>query len=705
MPQDVDFPYPQTPAEIPTGYTEYSADYRARQRTLLVWSWMVLVLYFAMLLVAITAVVLGVWLGFKRFGACAGVPIVLASASVLAYLVKILFVRSSNEQGDLSVEITEKEHPRLFAFVAKLSGEIGVAPPTKILVQPEPNAGAKPSYGLANLFVEPRSELMLGIGLINAVNLSELKAVLAHELGHFAQHGRGNTYAIRMAIIVENLLFGHDGFERAIRSWKAAGNPVGFVLFALTWIIKAPLLAVYSFFGEAYHAIRREGEFHADRVGASCAGSNAMVHGLYRVQFAAETYNHALNDLLKVMDDKLYTADIYYHQHAAGDIIRRRKRDPDYGLPPRYLDPIEGKKIQIFDADGAGDHPADDYHPSDHEREEHVKSPFVAAEIDERSAWVLFDDAVELREKMTYKMYRANGFIKKGKALDDPREVQKFLEEEHLETTYDERYKGAYDDRLLNPGPLDELDALIAEEPWEDARLAIVYSKLYEGLEAKVEARQDTLEELAKVRNQSDGARSRKIKKLIKDLEADLEDNDDWFRTLDRRVYLVCLQMSYRVRTELYTELFNRYRFHMVLQGIYRTAKDQHDQCEFYLLALRHMPDDTPRSVREAFSGELFVALRASRKALRDVLAETKDIDMPAMKHFDEGENLAEYLLSDDLIRPPGENSVSGKWLDKLFKQMNEMSGKSARLHFKSLGQILALQERIAAQFLVAKGL
>jgi hypothetical protein len=44
------------------------------------------------------------------------------------------------------------------------------------------------------------------------------------------------------------------------------------------------------------------------------------------------------------------------------------------------------------------------------------------------------------------------------------------------------------------------------------------------------------------------------------------------------------------------------------------------------------------------------------------------------------------------------------KWIMKLFRQLEEVERKAARLHFKSLGQILTLQEGIADRFLVAKG-
>jgi Zn-dependent protease with chaperone function len=700
-----DVPYPPSPTDVPADYTHFSEGYRSKQRFLLVWSYLVLTLYLTMVLAAITSTVAGVWLCFAVSGGlCFGPILILASLLTLAYLVKNLFFKSDYEKRELSVEITEEQHPKLFGFVERLCEELEVDTPAKIHVLPEPDAMAMMPLGLKNLFVTADKELFIGIGLINALNLSEFKAVMAHELGHFSQFGKKSVYVGRISLIVSNMIVGQDEFEKNLREMMSKNNYIAHMIHWVISAIKSPLLLAFIPYARTSHDLAREAEFHADRVSASLAGSNASVHALFRSSFAAETYVHALDDLMLAKEHKLFTSDIYYHQHGSGDVIRRKKRDAEYGQPPKYASPIEGKRVQIFPEDAEEDHPPGDVHPTDHEREENIKNPFIPWEIDERSAWILFDNVTELREQMTYKMYRSADLIKKGQALDDPRVVQKFLDEEHQETTYDPRYRGAYDDRLLNPGPLEELDNLVQNDPWDDKRLASVYEKLYDGLEDKVEERKEIQEELFRLRKDGEGARSKKIRKAVKGYQKDLEDSDSWFRTLDRRVYLVSMQMSYRVNHELYHELINRYRFHMVLQGIYLTAKTHDEEADFHLTTLFKLPDDFDPVVRDEFLTEVLHVLREARKALREVLKETRDIDMPAMKHFEEGENLSDFLLDEELVRPAGEHGVSVKWLNKLFRQINEIRGKAARLHFKSLGQILALQERIAQLFLVAKG-
>ena len=707
MARSDDVPYPPSPEEVPEGYTDYSAEYRSRQTWLLVWVYVVFMVYLGMVFASATATVWFTAAGIHGW-LCCGLPFPLAVLSLLVfvYLVGGFFSRTEVEKRELMIEVTEDDHPRLFAFIRKLCDEIGVDEPAKVHVFPEPNAQAFMALSLAHLFTRPERELAVGIGLINVLNLSEFKAVLAHEFGHFAQLGGARVYAQRAAVVLDNLIQGHSTVDRLAARWRKNGNLFGMLLFGVVWAVRFPLWLTAKMYGDLRHQLAREAEFHADRVAAAVAGSNAIVHGLFRVQYAAETYMMAHRELFKAADHKLYTSDLFYHQHAAGDILRRQKKDPEYGLPPKLETPHHGKRVQVFNEEEDEEHDADDYHPPDHEREENVKRPFVAADDDPRSAWILFDNPVELRERLTYKMYRAGGLIKKGTALDDPKVVQQFIDDEHHETTYDERYQGAYDSgRYLRPGDMDELDDLIRKEPWDDARLASVHAKLYTGLEDKVEELKDINDELRRLRKNSEDGLTKKLKRKIKDLERDREDLYDWFSTFDRRVYLVYVQMSYRVDHDTYFELVNRYRFHMAVQGICKTAQGHYDEANMYFhLYLAVEGSNAPPGVRNAVVTETLHTFREARKALKKLLREAREINMPAMKNFEEGERLAEFLLDEDLIREAGESGVTGKWINKLFRQLEQVARKSSRLHFKSLGQILAIQDRVAEQFLVAKG-
>jgi hypothetical protein len=69
------------------------------------------------------------------------------------------------------------------------------------------------------------------------------------------------------------------------------------------------------------------------------------------------------------------------------------------------------------------------------------------------------------------------------------------------------------------------------------------------------------------------------------------------------------------------------------------------------------------------------------------------------------GDKLGPFLLSEKLIEklPADSTSLDGTYVNQLMNQMGEVIDKSARILFKSLGGLLALQERIADRWLLAQ--
>lgn len=689
-------PYPPTPDDVPDELTDRPKDLVRSEWFLLVGLMAFLVFYigtvlffgFATLWCAINIGSYHVFavLGFIVFGL------------TFVMLAKNLFRRVEPEYEAFKIELKERDHPRLHAFVRRLCEETGAEEPTAIWAVPHVTAMAECQMGFKHLFVPPKYDLWVGLGLINCLNLSEFKAVVAHELGHFTQGGFVHTYSTAVRGIVANILNGNDRFDAFVNWLKASGAPVswlGSLLGGMLWMLRGAMGFIYNLFDRQKFQLARSREYHADLVGASVAGSDAMVHSLFKVRHAFEFFSFALEELHRSADHKLYTSDLYFHQHAAADIFRRKKKQPKKGVPPKLEGPQSGRKVQVFDPDDEEDGHPDDYHPSDYEREENVKAEFVEAPMDERSPWMLFENPAAIREKMTQQYYRVEYRVGRNLAMADPRKVQKYIDEENAETTYDAKYEGSYDDRIINPGDLDELNDLIQKEPWPDDRLKAVYEKLYSDIGDRAETRAELAKEYDSLVENSGPYRGRKARKLLKEVESKLEKCDEWFHSLDRRVYLVFVQMAYRVKDEYYHELINRYRFHIAVQGFHKTAR-KHGAIAFVTWNLhtgneKLAPDDFI---------ELMHVLREARSALRKIIRDAKELDLPAMKHFEEGDRLADFLLDEEIVKELPETYVKGKWRDKLLSQLGKVMGRTARLHGKSLGGILRLQEEIAAQFL-----
>jgi Zn-dependent protease with chaperone function len=697
-------PYPPSPANVPDGFTDLPDSFTRQQNLLLAGLFVFLIFYVSMV---VLFGMLAAWcfLTMAKFPAVKIIGGVL-SATFFLYLVKGFFKRPAIDK-DMHVEITEDEHPVLFGFIHKLCDELGAPEPNKVFVSPDVNAACISRTSLVNLFVEPKRDLLIGLGLVNATNLSEFKAILAHEFGHFCHLGRTSSYTVVVKRIIFDLVEGEDWFDRFITWCRRQDNAIslfGHAVGGCLWVGRKVLWWVLKTITLRDRAVSREQEFHADLVAVSAAGSDASTHGLLRARFGMQCFVQAVNDLHTALDHKLYSNDLYLHQDRAAAVVRRKKKDPLLGLPPALPTPTSGKTVRVFDAERDELEDEDDTppmwrtHPADADREANAKDQFVPAVLDHRSPWILFSDVPELKERMTYKFYRMYFRIPKNAELTPALTVQEYIDNEHAETTYDPKYHGAYDDRPLEPGDLAELDALVRDAPWAEDRMQKVYDKLYDGCREHAEAHADLNKELASLNNSVVGKPSPKMKRMIEDIEKKLDDNWEWFKSFDRRVYLLHVQMAARVGREWRDELVERYRFQMEVQRLYQEARKNQERAFAYATALFGMDN-----VHPDFLAEVMQVLRESWRALKKILQDARSVNLPAMKNFEEGENLADFILPEKLVPEPPLSYVKGNWCQKLVDQLGSVRSKCFRLHFKSVGGILALQEKIAAAWVAAR--
>jgi len=115
-----------------------------------------------------------------------GLGLIGVGVSVVVFLFKFLFA-VTKDVNDQRIEITEAEHPRLFDFIRQLTEETRTPFPKKIFLSPDVNAGVFYNSSFWSMFFPVRKNLEIGLGLVNVVNISEFKAVMAHEFGHFSQ--------------------------------------------------------------------------------------------------------------------------------------------------------------------------------------------------------------------------------------------------------------------------------------------------------------------------------------------------------------------------------------------------------------------------------------------------------------------------------------------------------------------------------------
>ncbi|MCC7095061.1 MAG: M48 family metallopeptidase, partial [Ignavibacteriaceae bacterium] len=108
-------------------------------------------------------------------------------AIILLVFIMMFFFRKFTVDRSGWVEIFKDEQPKLFEIIESISKEIETNFPQKVYLGSGVEAMVFYDSNFRNLFFPSKENLMIGLGLVNSMNESELKAILAHEFGHFTQ--------------------------------------------------------------------------------------------------------------------------------------------------------------------------------------------------------------------------------------------------------------------------------------------------------------------------------------------------------------------------------------------------------------------------------------------------------------------------------------------------------------------------------------
>ena len=465
--------YPPNPTDLPPRLTTPSAGYRLQALVVLLSLGLFLLVYLALiagslygaykLFALIGQLPAGGGRGNSRGNGWAVFALIaggLSCAGVALFLVKGFFKRNRSEDGP-RLEVTAEEQPLLFAFLRKLTHDTGAPYPHRVYLSPDVNAAVFYHESLLSLIVPGRKNLLIGLGLVNRLDLAEFKAVLAHEFGHFAQSSMAlGRYVYSANKAIADVVYGRDALDHAVEQLKHIDIRLSvfvWVFAGVLWVLRQGLALLFRTITFANTSLSRQMEFNADRVAVSVAGSDAIVHALARLDLASEALGQACGELAQAADHNLYSTDVYYHQTRAAEQIKRAKHDPTLGeVPPLPADPEE--TTRVFDPEDTSVPRMWATHPSNHDREASAKEFYVRSPADPRPAWTLFRDVPAVKEAMTRKMYGGGDKKpKRGAEWKSPEEVQAFIDQENEASTYDPRYHGLYDDRYIKAGLAEDI--------------------------------------------------------------------------------------------------------------------------------------------------------------------------------------------------------------------------------------------------------
>src|SRR5207237_8947219 len=116
----------------------------------------------------------------------------------------------------------------------------------------------------------PGKERLVGLGLVNVVDLAEFKAVLAHEFGHFAQRSVGlGSYLYVANRVMHDVIYSRDALDRFVDTWSQQDIRVSFPAWGLKgvlWVVRKILAGTYQGLTLLHLSLSRQLEFNADNV-------------------------------------------------------------------------------------------------------------------------------------------------------------------------------------------------------------------------------------------------------------------------------------------------------------------------------------------------------------------------------------------------------------------------------------------------------
>lgn len=208
------------------------------------------------------------------------IPIALVIAIVMVVLGSIGAVIQgffgSKQRHIFGVSIKRQEQPQIWELCDHVAHEVGTKPVQEIVLSPQPGIGVHLSGTVLHLIIG-RTQRTLTIGLPSIAGLSvvQMKAILAHEFGHFSNKDTAwNSFTFTMAAALGNTL----------STMPSPWNSSGWVAITSAFNPALWIMVAYQFlFRIVTSGFSRLREVFADRTAVALYGYESFTKGLMQV--------------------------------------------------------------------------------------------------------------------------------------------------------------------------------------------------------------------------------------------------------------------------------------------------------------------------------------------------------------------------------------------------------------------------------------
>ncbi|HMU08519.1 MAG TPA: M48 family metalloprotease [Ferruginibacter sp.] len=470
--------YPVTPVNVPPSVTNPSASFKKEVKKVLFSITLFFLVYVILIMLSVLLAIACVYAGGfmiiysgHLIAMIAGLGIISIGVMVFIFLIKFIFsVKKHDESG--TITLSESEQPQLFDFIRKLTADTQTPFPKKIVLSPEVNACVYYNDSFWSMIFPVKKNLQIGLALVNSLTLSEFKAVMAHEFGHFSQRSmKLGSFVYHVNKAIYNMLYENHDLGKFLEKWGSFHWAVSFFVLITIQLIKGIqkiLQVMYGFINKNYMGLSREMEFHADAVAASVSGSNNCITSLRKLEISDVCYQNVIQKANEWLEDNIRMENVYRnHDEVMLKYAAHNK------LPVENTTPVAGedffKKFQLHKVNIKNQWAS---HPPREERESHLQELNVDAVKDSRPAWVIFKDAESLQQRLTEFLYKTVPDYTEKSPLNAAAFRERYLGD--IERyRLPEIYNGFYDDRQVNDM---DVEAVCSKPPDSSVSFSSLFS-------------------------------------------------------------------------------------------------------------------------------------------------------------------------------------------------------------------------------------
>ena len=200
-------------------------------------------------------------------------------------------------------EISASDYPEFFKLVHEVTEELRLSDVAKVYVCPDVMAAVFIRPDLKSLFATSQRFLVVGMGLLTQLDDDELRAVLYHEFGHYAQKEMDDSAMVyRMGLFARDFIAIREMKKMGIWEMQLRNQYVLFSYF---------LDFICSRVNRSYATLSRNMEYEADDVAVENMGAATLQRALVHVAWLKYNYKVLLWGDARLKTQGVCVDDVY----------------------------------------------------------------------------------------------------------------------------------------------------------------------------------------------------------------------------------------------------------------------------------------------------------------------------------------------------------------------------------------------------------